>query len=184
MDSFPPQKWEVYACSMWSGYLVVGFIDDQPCYHNKHEWRSHQRRLKNYESHTIACVHNILHVNCSTGTYFFSRLSMKVAKFWNNKKKDWFLPETRLVFVLGDIFKDWSRNSATFKMELFATVGNDRVYNQWTVVFACWCGNLTSFLGEIKIGWKESCLEGSIRYDFLFCRPVFIFFRKCQFLFH
>ena len=29
----------------------------------------------------------------------------------------------------GDIFKDGSRNSDTFKMELFATIGNGRVYN-------------------------------------------------------
>ena len=71
LDSFPPQKWEVYACSMWSGYLVFGFTDDQPCYRDKHKWHSHHRRQKNYGSHTIACIHNIARVNCSTGTYFF-----------------------------------------------------------------------------------------------------------------
>ena len=45
-------------------------------------------------------------------------------------KKDRFSHETGLVFVHGDVFKDGSRNSATFEMELFATIGNGRVYNQ------------------------------------------------------
>ena len=49
------------------------------------------------------------------------------------KEKDWFLHETGLVFVHGDVFKYGSRNSATFKMKVFATIGNRRVYNQWTV---------------------------------------------------
>ena len=51
----------------------------------------------------------------------------------------------------GEAFKDGSKNSATFKTELFATIGNGRVYNQWTVVFACCCSNLTIFRGKIKI---------------------------------
>ena len=68
------------------------------------------------------------------------------------KKKDWFSHKTELVFVHGDVFKGRSRNSATFKMELFATIGNGRVYNQWTVVFACCCSNSTIFTGKIKIG--------------------------------
>ena len=80
----------------------------------------------------------------------------------------------------GDVFKDGSRNCTTFKTELFATIGNGRVCNQWTVVFACCCGNSTIFTGKIKTGWKWSCLEGGIKYDFLCCRHVFTFFRKCQ----
>ena len=51
----------------------------------------------------------------------------------------------------GDAFKGGSKNFATFKTELFATIGNGRVYNQWTVVFACCCSNLTIFGGKIKI---------------------------------
>ena len=35
-----------------------------------------------------------------------------------------------LVFVHGHLSKDRSRNSATFKMELFARTGNDRVYDR------------------------------------------------------
>ena len=109
---------------------------------------------------------------------------IKVATFRNNKKKDLFSLETGLVFMHGNVFKDGSRNSATFKMKLFATIGNGRVYNQWTVVFACCCGgNSTIFKGKIKIGCKWSCLEGGIRYDFLFCRHGFTFFRKRQLLF-
>ena len=75
-----------------------------------------------------------------------------VATFQSNKKKDWFSHETGLVFVHGNVFKERSRNSATFKMELFATVGNGRVYNQWIVVFTCFCSNSTIFTGKIKIG--------------------------------
>ena len=49
-----------------------------------------------------------------------------MAAFQNNKKKEWFSRETRLVFVYGEVCKDASRNSATFKVELFATVGKGR----------------------------------------------------------
>ena len=49
-----------------------------------------------------------------------------MATFPNNKKKDWFSHETGLFFVHGEVFKDGSRNSATFKMELFATIGDGR----------------------------------------------------------
>ena len=54
---------------------------------------------------------------------------MKLATF-RNKKKDLFSHKTGLAFVHGNIFKEGSRNSATFKMELFATIGNGRAYNQ------------------------------------------------------
>ena len=79
-----------------------------------------------------------------------------------------------------NIVKDGSRNSAPFKMELFATICNDRVYNQWMVVFACCCGNSTIFTDKIKMEWKWSCLEGGIRYNFLFSRHVFTFLWKRQ----
>ena len=52
-----------------------------------------------------------------------------MATFRINKKKDWFPHKTELVFVRGDVCKDRSTNSATFKMELFARIGNDRVCN-------------------------------------------------------
>ena len=68
------------------------------------------------------------------------------------RKKYWFSLETGLVFVHDDFFKERSKNSATFEMELFATIGNDRVYNQWTVVFACCCDKSNIFTGKIKIG--------------------------------
>ena len=90
--------------------------------------------------------------------------------------------ETGLLFAYGNVFKDGSRTSTTFKMELFATVGNGKVCNQWTIVFACYYSNSTLFTGKIKIGWKWSYLEGCIRCDFLFCRNVFTFFRKRQLL--
>ena len=105
-----------------------------------------------------------------------------MATFQNNKKNYWFSHKTRLVFVHDNTFKDGSRNSAPFKIELFETIGNGRVYIQWTVVFAYYCNNLIIFTAKIKTGWKWPCLEGSIRYDFLFCRHVFTFFWKCQLL--
>ena len=45
-----------------------------------------------------------------------------------------------------------------------------------------YCSNSTIFSSKIKIRWKWPCLEGSTRYDFLFCRHVFIFFQKRQLL--
>ena len=66
--------------------------------------------------------------------------------------KIWFSHKTGLVFVHGDVLKDGSKNSVTFKMQLFSTIGNGRLYNQWTVVSACCCGNSTIFTGKIKIG--------------------------------
>ena len=63
--------------------------------------------------------------------------------------------------MLGEVFKVGSRNSATFKMEFFATIGIGRnlqralsdwfAYNQLTV-FACCFGNLTIFTAKIKNG--------------------------------
>ena len=41
-------------------------------------------------------------------------------------KKEWLSYETRLIFVLGVVFEHWCRYSAIFKMELFATIGNDK----------------------------------------------------------
>ena len=66
LDSSPPQKWVVYAWSMWSDYSVFG------------KWRSLHRRQKNYGLQTIAHVHNIAPVSCSTGTYFLP----KQTDFW------------------------------------------------------------------------------------------------------
>ena len=51
---------------------------------------------------------------------------MKVATFPNNKKKDLLSNGIRLVFLHGKVFKEGSRNSATFKMELFATIHNGK----------------------------------------------------------
>ena len=51
-------------------------------------------------------------------------LSTKVATFQNIKRKDWFSHKTRQVY--GKVFKGRSRNSTTFKLELFATTGNNR----------------------------------------------------------
>ena len=120
-------------------------------------------------------LHNTLKSNRKT-----QRLSIKVATFWN-KKKDWFFQETRLVFMHGNVFKDRPRNSATFKMELFATIGNGRVYNQRAVVFACCCSNSTIFTGKFKMKWKWPSFESAIRHN-LFIWYVLTFFRKRQLL--
>ena len=76
---------------------------------------------------------------------------IKVATFQNTKKTDWFSHKVRLVFMHGNVFKNGTRNTAIFKMEFFATIGNGKVCNQWTVVFPCCCGNSTIFKGKIKI---------------------------------
>ena len=68
------------------------------------------------------------------------------------EKKDWFSHETVLVFLHGDVFKNGSRSSVTFKMEVFAEVSNGRAYKQLTVVFASCCVKLTTFTCKIKIG--------------------------------
>ena len=49
-------------------------------------------------------------------------LSIKVAIFRYNKNKNWFPLKTGLVFVYGEVFKGAFKNSATFKMELFAKI--------------------------------------------------------------
>ena len=49
-----------------------------------------------------------------------------VATFQSNKKKDWFLLESGLVFVYGEVCKGTSRNCVVFKMELFATIINGK----------------------------------------------------------
>ena len=54
------------------------------------------------------------------------RILIKVATFWNNNKKDWFSQETGLVFVHGEVFKEGSRISATFKIKLFTAIRNSR----------------------------------------------------------
>ena len=75
----------------------------------------------------------------------------KGATFRKNKKKDWFSHQTGLVFMHGGVFKGGSRNSAKFQMELFGAIGNDRAYNQWAVLCACFCDNSSIFAGKIKI---------------------------------
>ena len=69
---------------------------------------------------------------------------MTFDKGGNNSKK----LEKILVFTRN---QTQSRSSTTFKMELFATVGNGRAYNQWIVVFARCCGISTILTGKIKI---------------------------------
>ena len=56
-----------------------------------------------------------------------NRLLIKATTFRNNKKKDWFSHKTGLVSAHGEVFKDRSRISATFKTEFFPpTIGNGR----------------------------------------------------------
>lgn len=58
-----------------------------------------------------------------------------------------------------NIFKDRTKNSATFKMELIAKIGNGRVYNQRTVVFVCYCGNSPSLKAKLKLDENEHGLK-------------------------
>ena len=58
----------------------------------------------------------------------------------------------------GKVFKDGSRNPATIKMELFATVGNGRVYNQWTVIFVA-VVTQPSLQGKLKLDENGHALK-------------------------
>ena len=42
----------------------------------------------------------------------------------SNEKKHWFAQKTGLVLVNGNVFKDKSRNSVTFKMDLLGLTTN------------------------------------------------------------
>ena len=66
----------------------------------------------------LKCYSKVLHHMVKS-----SRLLIKVTTCRNNKKKGWFSHRTGLVFVHDKVFKVGSKNSATFKMELFATIG-------------------------------------------------------------
>ena len=92
-----------------------------------------------------------------------------MAKFQNNKKKDWFSHETRLVFMHGNVFKDGSRNSATFK-----------VYNNGQLYLHVAAVTQPSLQGKLKSDENGHVLK--VASDILFCRHVFTFFWKCQFL--
>ena len=64
-----------------------------------------------------------------------------------------------IVFVHDNIFKYRTKNSATFKMELVAKIGNGRAYNQWKVVFVCCCGNSPSLKAKLKLDENEHGLK-------------------------
>ena len=72
---------------------------------------------------------------------------------------DWFPHETELVFLHDGVCKDGPRNFATFKMELFAKIGDDRVYDQWTEVFVSCCSNSTIFTGKLKSDENSHALK-------------------------
>ena len=55
----------------------------------------------------------------------FDLLLIKGATVSSNKKKDWFSHEVGLVFMYGEVYKGTFKNSATFKMELSATISNN-----------------------------------------------------------
>ena len=61
----------------------------------------------------------------------------------------------------GDLFKNGSRSCNTSKMELFATTGNARAYNQWTVVFACYCGNRPYLKAKLKSDENGNALKAA-----------------------
>ena len=58
MDSFSSQKWEVYICSMRSGYSVFRFYQSA-LLARQAQMTSHQKKQKNYGLDTIARVPNI-----------------------------------------------------------------------------------------------------------------------------
>ena len=51
--------------------LISASVQWQSALLAQQEWCLHHVRKKNYGSHTIAGIHNIVHANCHTCTYFF-----------------------------------------------------------------------------------------------------------------
>ena len=68
----------------------------------------------------------------------------------------------------GDVFKDGSRISATFKMELFSKIGNVRVYSQCTVALA----SVTQpFLqAKLRLDRNDHALKAALIAISYFCR--------------
>ena len=100
-----------------------------------------------------------------------------MAAFRNNNKKDWNSHKTGLVFVHDEVFKDKSRNSGTFKMELFATIGNGRAYSQWTV--------FASLMPKLKSDEKGYALNAASDMLSCFVDMLSRFFENANFfLFH
>ena len=60
MESFPPQKWDVNAYSMWSGYSVFGFTDSQPWYQAKEVWITHHHSHPQHSTCELLHMHSFL----------------------------------------------------------------------------------------------------------------------------
>ena len=87
--------------------------------------------------------------------------------FRSNKKKDRFLHETGLLFVHGDVFKDGSGNSGTFKMEIFAAIGNGRACNHEHYYFHVAAVTRPSL--HVKLKLDENCHALKASSDTLSC---------------
>ena len=60
MESFPPQKWDVNAYSMWSGYSVFRFTDSQSWYQAKEVWITHHHSRQQYSTCELLHMHSFL----------------------------------------------------------------------------------------------------------------------------
>ena len=77
-------------------------------------WGSHHRRQKNYGLHTIARIHNIACVNCSTGTCFFPKQTENISdnsqiSFRRKAGCTLLQKQPREVFYKKEVFKDFTK---------------------------------------------------------------------------
>ena len=102
-----------------------------------------------------------------------------MATFRNNKKKDWFSHEAGLIFMHSDIFRDESRNSAAFNMELLGLTTNVQYYLHVAVV------TQPSLPAKLKFDENGHVLKAGSDTSSCFSDIVLHFFKIANyFLFH
>ena len=109
LDSFSPQKWEVNACSMWSGYPVFGFTDIQLCQHDKHSFNWSNNKVRFSFNQTIwkrwgaRLVTEVKH------------LPLNVFLWWHHHYKGGLNFEINLIFLIKSFFWMSKKSRQEFK---------------------------------------------------------------------
>ena len=93
----------------------------------------------------------------------------------SNEKKHWFAQKTRLVFMHGNVFKDKSRNSVTFKMDLLGLTTNGQQYLHVAVVTG------PSLQAKLKLDENEHALNAASNMISYFVDMFFHFFENVNY---